>query len=239
MTDRSSISHGSSWPNRMADASNPLPIHQRRRARRLAVWNAVLWSIGNGLASTTLIIYLARELCAERLGLGIGLIVAAPRIVGLLRLGAPAMIDRLGDRKRFCIGAFLASALVLLTLPWICSPGRLPSPRWSLGAVIVLWSLYHLLQYLATVALWSWLADVAAPRIRGRFFGWRERWSVAGTAAAAIAAGLFVWRFLELFPRLPTWIPYGVMAALGAGLMLARGGESFSMRFGRQTFMPA
>ena len=121
-----------------------LPIFARRRARRLAVWNAAVWSIGNGLASTTLIIYLARELHAERLGLGIGLIVAAPQIAGLLRLGAPAMIDRLGNRKRFCIGTFLLGALVLLALPWVCAPGRLPSPRWSASALVLLWCLYHL-----------------------------------------------------------------------------------------------
>ena len=110
-----------------------LPVAQRRRARKLAIWNGAVWAIGNGLASTTLVIYLAKELHAERLGLGISLIVAAPQIAGLLRLGAPALMDRLGDRKRFCIATFLAGALLLLALPWVCAPGRLPSPGWSLG----------------------------------------------------------------------------------------------------------
>ncbi len=119
--------------------------------------------------------------------------MAAPQITGLLRLGAPALIERLGGRKRFCLAAFLLSALLLLVLPWVCAPGRLPSPGWSLAALILLWCLYHLFQYLATVGLWSWLADVAPQPVRGRFLGWRERWFVAGEAAAAIAAGLFVW----------------------------------------------
>ena len=171
-----------------------LPVAPRRRARKLAIWNGAVWAIGNGLASTTLVIYLAKELHAERLGLGISLIVAAPQIAGLLRLGTPALIDRLGDRKRFCIAAFLVGALLLLALPWVCAPGRLPSPGWSLLALVLLWCLYHLLQYLGTVALWSWLADVAAAPIRGRFLGRRERWLVAGQAAAAIAAGWFVWQ---------------------------------------------
>ena len=109
-----------------------LPIALSRRARRLAVWNAAVWAIGNGLASTTLVIYLARELHAERLGLGISFIVAAPQIAGLLRLGAPAMIDRLGDRKRFCIAAFFFGALLLSVLPWVCAPAgcRRPAGRW-------------------------------------------------------------------------------------------------------------
>ena len=138
----------------MCAASPPgLPIFRRRRTRRLAVWNGVVWAVGNGLASTTLVIYLARELHSERLGLGISLIVAAPHIAGLLRVGAPALIDRLGDRKRFCLTSFLTSALLLLALPWVCAPGRLPSPGWSLAALIVFWCLYHLLQYLGMVAL--------------------------------------------------------------------------------------
>ena len=99
--------------------------------------------------------------------------------------------------------------------------GRLPSPGRSLAALILLWCLYHLLQYLGIVALWSWLADVAPPRIRGRFLGWRERWLVVGQAAAAIDAGLFVWGAGGLYPRLPGWIPYALATGLGAAFMIA------------------
>jgi len=196
-------------------------IALRRRARRLAVWNAALWALGNGLAGTTLVIYLARELHAERLGLGIGLIVAAPHLAGLLRIGAPSLLDRLGGRKRFCIAAYLAGALLLAALPWVCAPGRLSSPGVSLAALILLWCLYHLLQYLGTVALWSWLADAAPRPLRGRFLGRRERWLVAGQAVAAVDAGLFVWSFLQMHPGAPKWIPYAVAAELGALFMIA------------------
>ncbi len=202
-------------------SDNRLPVYQRHAARRLAVWNAAIWAIGNGLASTTLVIYLARELHAERLGLGIGLLVAAPQLAGLLRLGAPALVRRVGDRKRFCLAAFLGGAVLLLALPWATAPGLLSSAGWSLAALIVLWCLYHLLQYLAMVALWSWLADVASRPVRGRFFGWRERWLVGCQAAAIVAAGGFVWGALETYPRLPPWSPYAAMASLGAAFMVA------------------
>ncbi|MCE5267442.1 MAG: hypothetical protein LLG00_06110 [Planctomycetaceae bacterium] len=186
----------------------------------MAIWNGAIWAIGNGLASTTLIIYLAKGLHASRLGLNVGLILAAPQVVGLLRLAAPAMIGRRGDRKRFCIAAFLGAAMLLALLPWTCMPGLLPSPRWSLATLIALWCLYHLMQYLGTVALWSWLAEVSAVRIRGRFLGWRERWMVAGTAVAAVDAGLFVWGASAVWP-LPDWMPYGMLAGLGAVFMMA------------------
>jgi MFS family permease len=202
-------------------------ILQRRRARRLAVWNGAIWSVGNGLVSTTLIIYWAKELHAAWIGLGLGLVSAAPQIVGLLRLGAPAMIARLADRKRFCITAFLLSVLPLAMIPLLCAPGLLPSPTWSLATLIVLWCLHQLLQYLATVALWSWLADAAPTRIRGRFLGWRQRWMVAGAATAAVIAATAasnaqdINEFIhETGRQFPAWVCYGFVAGLGAFFLL-------------------
>ena len=204
-----------------SNASALPPVFLRRRARRLAVWNGAVWAVGNGLAGATLVVYLARELHSERFGLTVGLIVAAPHVAGLLRLAAPALIERLGDRKRFCIASFLLSTSDAGGRALGLRAGRLPSPGWSLAALIVLWCLFHLLQYLGTVALWSWLADVAPSRIRGRFLGRRERWMVAGTAAAAIDVGLFIWGISQTYPGLPRWMPYGIAAGLGAAFMLA------------------
>jgi hypothetical protein len=198
-----------------------LTVRHRRRARRLAYWNGAIWAIGNGLASTTLIIYLALDLGAERVGLGIGLILAIRHVVGLLRLGAPAMIGRLAGRKRFCIGTYLLATLVLLALPLVAAPGHLASPMASLRALVILWCAYHLLQYLGTVALWSWLADLVPVRIRGRFLGRRQRWMVAGEAGAMLASGLFVWGWHKLYPMSPRWIAYVIPAALGGCLMIA------------------
>ncbi len=204
-----------------ADADKPLTVAQRRRARRLAYWNGAVWAIGNGLTSTMLIVYLAMEYDIPGIGLGISLILAAPRLAGLLRLVAPALIGRLADRKRFCIGSFLLSALTLWCLPYVVAPGRLPSSAAAVAALVGLWCLYHLLQYLATVALWSWLADLAPLRVRGRFIGRRERWMVAGQAVGMIAAGMFVWGFGAMHPELPRWIAYATAAVLGACFMLA------------------
>lgn len=199
----------------------PLTVATRRRARRLAYQNGGIWAVGNGLASTMLVVYLAMEYDVPGVGLLISLILAAPRIVGMLRLVAPALIGRLASRKGFCVGGFLLSALVLLGLPAVVMPGVLPTRRASLAALVVLWCGYHLLQYLATVALWSWLADLVPLRIRGRFLGRRERWMVAGQAVGMVVAGLFVWGWRTVHPELPGWIAYAIPAVAGAGLMLA------------------
>jgi MFS family permease len=157
---------------------------------------------------------------APRIGLGVGLILAARHVVGVLRLGAPAMIGRLADRKRFCIGAFLLSAAALLGLPLAAAPGVLPSPGESLAALVVLWCLYHLLEYLGVIAMWSWFADLVPGCVRGRFIGTRERWMTLGVAAGTLAAGAFAWGWLELHaPPSPKWIAYAIPAVVGAGLI--------------------
>ena len=202
-------------------ADTRLAVCQRHRARRLAYWNAALWAIGNGLTSSTLVIYLALELGVPGVGLGVGLIKAAPQIAGLLRLGTPALIARLGDRKRFCLTTYLLSGLVLLGLPLAAAPGWLSSKTASLAALVALWCLYHLLEYLGTVALWSWLADLVPLRIRGRFIGRRERWMVVGQAAAMLAAGLFTWGWHQLHPQLPRWIGYAIPAGVGVWFLIA------------------
>ena len=162
-----------------------LSASQRRRAWNMAYCNVGLWAVGNGLTSSTLVIYLALELDAPKIGLSIGLILAMRHLVGVLRLATPVLIGRIADRKTFCQGAYLLSGLLLLCLPVLSAPGMLRSAGMSLAALVILWTLHHLIQYLATIALFSWLADIAPLVIRGRFFGFRERWLVAGIAKAS------------------------------------------------------
>jgi MFS family permease len=176
--------------------------------------------VGNGLTSTTLVFYLARQLGAE--GLAVGLIVAAPQIAGLLRMAAPVVIDRLVDRKRFCMGCYVASGLVLIALPIASMPGALPSLAASLSALVALWCVYHLFEYLATVALWSWLADLTPARIRGRYIGRRERWLTLARIVGMGAAGLFADRWKADHPSQPDrwWIGYAVPAVAGAVMLI-------------------
>ena len=137
----------------------------------------------------------------------------------MLRLAAPALIARLAGRKRFCLAAYCASALTLLLVPLSAVPKLLPSAGAAMSVLIALWCVYHLLEYLATVALWSWLADSGARRIRGRFLGRRKRWMVAGQAAGLLATGLFSYAGRN-YLALPGWLSYVIPAALGALLML-------------------
>ena len=151
----------------MSPQSPPrLTVRERRLARSLLYGNAVLYAISTGLTSSTLVIYLIFGLSAPRIALGVALIKAAPNLAGLLRLVTPALIQRLGDRKRFCVSTYVLSGLVLLVLPLAAVPGWLPSASKSLLAVVLLWCAYHVLEYLGSVALWSWIGDLVPWRTR-------------------------------------------------------------------------
>ena len=132
-----------------------------RGAMRLANANAGLWAIGNGLISTLLVIYLAADVGAE--GLAIGLILAAPRFAGVLRLGVPALVARLQRRKAICMTAYAASAVVLCAVPVVTVTAQHVSPSPALALLVAAWCVYHLLEYVGTVALWSWLGDLTPP----------------------------------------------------------------------------
>ncbi len=188
-----------------------------RRAMRLANVNAGLWAIGNGLVSTTLVIYLALDLGAE--GLAISFILAAPRFAGVLRLGVPAAVARLRRRKALCIGAYLASTAVLMVVPVVASPQRLGTVNVAMTAMVASWCVYHLLEYVGSVALWSWLGDLTPRRVRGRLLGHRERWLVVGRIGGIVASALLAILWGWLLPGSSRWQPLALSAAAGALFM--------------------
>jgi predicted MFS family arabinose efflux permease len=185
---------------------------------RLANANAGLWALGDGLVSSTLVIYLASDLGAR--GLMISLVLAAPRFAGLLRLGVPAMVARWQRRKELCITAFLASTVVLLIIPIVAQPGLLGGDHPAMVALIAAWCAHNLLEYVSWVAFWSWLGDLTPRRIRGRLLGQRQRWLVVGRIGGITASVLLtiVWR--QLLPDVRRWEPLALSATAGAILLM-------------------
>lgn len=129
------------------------------------------------MAPTALVTYLAMEHGAA--GLGVGLVLAAPRVVALLRLAVPRWIPAGPRRKAVCIGAFFVSALALLVMPIAAAPAQRPAGS-SLVALIGFWTAYQVLELIGALALWAWLGDHMPPQLRGRLVGARERWLLIG-----------------------------------------------------------
>ena len=205
----------------MSDSASPLTPSERRRALGLGHVNAALWAIGNALTTGPLVSYLARDLGAQ--GLALGLVLAIPNLAGVLRLVAPAVIYRAGTARRACLGVSLASYVLILALPAIAVAAPAISRPTAVAAMIVLLFSHQLLEYLGTVALWSWWADLVPPPIRGRYFGRRQMIQLSVSIPTLLASGYFADLWRERFAAEPDrlLLAYAIPTALGALALLA------------------
>ncbi|MDO5553626.1 MAG: hypothetical protein Q4G68_07670 [Planctomycetia bacterium] len=180
-------------------------VRALRVARRGFLANAFFWGVGNGLIGSALIAYIVRTLAegaldAVAIGLAVSWCIAAPRLVGCLRILTPSVIDWVGSRKRVCFFSYLVSPLLLallpILLPVFSTLGKSHIDS-ALVAVGVIWAGYHLVEYFGTVALWSWMGDCLSNRTRARFLARRERWMLLGQLPAMLAGGLWTWMLHE------------------------------------------
>lgn len=199
----------------------------KRREIAASYANAVAWSLGNGLVSTTLVVYLALGLGAD--SLLIAWLLAAPRFAGVLRVAAPSLLS-IGaacsvSRKPICLTAFALSAATLAAVPavtWGVSPETSQSELATRLLVLAIgWCLYHLLQYVAVVALWSWFGDLYPPQLRSRIVGQRERWLALGSIAGTLTSIALAFAWSIWSPDQTNRVPLAISATAGASLMLA------------------
>jgi len=194
----------------------------RRQSIVCAYLNAGLWGFGSGLTGTTLLFYLASSYGAR--GMALSWLLAAPALVGILRLFTPIWLDRVGSRRTFCIRMFALSAIVLLGLPILSAPHVLPEAAHSIAALTVCWAAYHLFEHFAVVALWSWIGDLVPRRIQGRFVGRRLSWMNGGKVLGAIVSAIFatLWRKHVESTGHPEglWMGFALLASAGAIVML-------------------
>ena len=184
--------------------------------------NGGVWGLGNGLVGSSLVVYLAGAYGAA--GFAVSLVLAAPRLVGVLRLATPWLMDVVGNRRRFCLLTFFASSAALLALPVLSAPHVLPNARLSLAALVLLWTLYHLLEFLGVVALWSWFGDLVPSAVRGRFVGRRTAWTNAGRVVGMVVGGASTWWWKTHGQAYygaddSLWLGYAVCAGCGAALL--------------------
>jgi MFS family permease len=198
------------------------PIHADARRRALA-WghvNGGLWAAGNALSTGTLVIYLARDLGAA--GLGLSLVLATPNLAGLLRLAAPPLIYRAQTARRACLAFSLASYILIVGLPMIAALAPGVSRRGAVAAMIGLLFAHQVLEYIASVALWSWWGDLVPRRIRGRYFARRQIIQLAVTIPVLLASGYFADAWRDRFQHDPNrlLLAYAIPTGVGAAFLL-------------------
>ena len=205
----------------MSGPPRPIRVLRRRRALELGHVNGTLWAIGNGLTTGPLVSYLAQDLHAT--GFALSVLFAAPTLAGLLRLAAPVVIDRAGTAKRACLSLFSASYLLILGLPATAVVAPNVNPRVAVYVLIGMLFFHQLLEYVATVALWSWWADLVPLAIRGRYFARRQVWQLGFSIPTLLTSGYFAdyWRKQYAGDPDRLLLAYALPTALGAVMLLA------------------
>lgn len=190
-----------------------------RRAIRLSYIAAVVWAAGNALLSTQLIIFLAQEYGAQ--GREVSFLLAAPALVGLLRLFTPMLIDNYGGVKRLCLGTSIGSYVMLGAIPLLALRG-MPSGnvRATLPALIAVYCTSQLLEQIGTVVLWTWLGDLVPRRWLGRYFGRRTLLQLCAVVPMLLLSVAATEYLQTNFPAQSRSLPYAVLTGTGTVLML-------------------
>lgn len=180
----------------------------------------MLWSVGNGLTTGALVVYLARDLGAS--GLQLSLLLAAPALVGVLRLLTPAIVAWLGSAKRACLALSLVSYVLIWVLPAVAFPGVVPR-RFALSALVVLICAHQLLESTALAALWGWLAEIVPRQVRGRYFARRQILQLAVLIPTILASGYFADAWRDRYRGDPErmLLGYAIPNSVGAATLLA------------------
>lgn len=174
------------------DASDAAPRGDAlRRAIRFSYIAALVWACGNAIASSILFSYLIQELGAK--GRQVAYLQVVPALFGLLRLLTPLVIERLHGTKRTYLALSAASYALLFAIPPAIELGRDISSRpAALSLLIGIYCAHQLLEQVAVIALWTWLADLVPRRLRGRVFARRNIWQLVVVIPTLLASGFYI-----------------------------------------------
>lgn len=106
----------------------------------------------------------------------IGLLSSIPLLVNFLQPLGAYLGDRTSSRNKYILLNFGLSRLLWLILvggiAWFCCSNTKPHQLviWTLAVILVT----HILEALGSSAWFSWMAALVPPRLRGRYFGFRN-----------------------------------------------------------------
>lgn len=160
----------------------------RREALRLSLLDgifAVQYStlVGGPLLATFLLALGASSV-------QIGFVAALPLLAGIVQpIGAELIHRRGGWRKPVCLAAVLVD---LLLWPVSLAAALLLSPPTALVIILSVLSVQYAAESISAVAWTSWISDLVPPRLRGRYFGYRNFVTNALGIVAAAGAGFVI-----------------------------------------------
>lgn len=146
-----------------------------------------------------------------------GLVTTVQQLAMCLQVPAALVAERVVNRKRFWAPIALIHRVVWFLpalLPFLVARGSAAGPLVVLGVV----ALSAFLANTVTATWWSWMADLIPERIRGRFWGTRQGFTMLAYLASTAIAG----HLLDVFPdpRTEGGSFLGFSIVFGAGALL-------------------
>lgn len=185
--------------------------------------DGVWWSVMVGLGESW---FPAFALALGLSSISSGWVSTLPVLLGAaLQLATPAGLRRVGSARRWVVGCALVQAASLVPLAWLAVAQR--SPAWLLFGLL---ALYWAAAQSANVAWTPWVGTLVPQRLRGAYFGARNRALQLSMLLAVLAAGWLLHEREQLSGRalaLPfAWLfAAAAIARLASAQQLAAQGE--------------
>ena len=162
-------------------------IRTRHFQRRILYVNTLIWSIGNALTSSIVLIFMMGALGFAS-PLVIASIFAAPFLGRIFQPFLPALLQKFPFRKNLCASLYVAQALVLwLLLGAHFLPVGVSAKFWLM---LGFWALANLLEVMAYAVFLSWNRLLFPGRTLGRFYARREAFLILGEVLTIVGLAI-------------------------------------------------
>ncbi len=186
----------------------------RDEAQRLAIIQGVVGTIGAWMVGGWFLNYFAMELGAK--GAAMGIILATGNIASILRVFAPAFVNRSDNRKGVWIKANIISRLWSIGLPLLAFPQLRPPGIDPLALLVIILCGTTLANAIGDVAWLSWYADIVPESTWGRYFARRNFYLAIPIGIVPLVGGWAMDAYTVAHPD-QKLTSYAVVYALGIG----------------------
>ncbi|MCR5163536.1 MAG: MFS transporter, partial [Thermoguttaceae bacterium] len=162
-------------------------IRLRHFQRRILYGNTLIWSIGNALTSSIVLIFMMAAYGFSS-PLVIAAIFAAPFGGRIFQPLLPTLLKKIPFRKNLCIFLYVGQVLVLWLL---LGTHFLPvGARTKFGLMLGFWALANLLEAMAYAVFLSWNRLLFPAKTLGRFYARREVFKILGEVLTIVGLAI-------------------------------------------------
>lgn len=162
-------------------------IRARHTQRRILYGSTLLWSVGNAMTSSIVVIFVLAALNFHS-PMVMAMVFAAPFLGRVFQPFLPALLELFPFRRNLCISLYAAQVLVF----WLMlGSAFLPFDRSvKFWLMLGFWALANLLEIMAYAVFLSWNRLLFPGKTLGRFYSRREVYKLIGEVLMIVLMGI-------------------------------------------------